>query len=180
MKQSRTAAPVSMSASCLPLLCPVVGKAPVLTLRPKQKLPTPSQQALFTLLKQRHERYRTQQESVAADSTAADDRGTRTMYPAAHSVRQFDIGSPYSPNGNLHRSQRTSAASLLSDLGKWYFEITALCMYIKIDLEAECELHVRLLISYPVRLLLYETPNIHTFISKNALIWLIVWFIVQK
>ena len=119
MKQSRTAALVSMSASCLPLLCPVVGKAPVLTLRPKQKLPTPSQQALLTLLKQRHERYRTRKEI----GIAADRCGTQAVFPAAHNVRQFEVGFPYSPTGSLHKG--TSAANLLSELGEWYFETQA-------------------------------------------------------
>ena len=122
MKQSRTSGTALMSTSCLPLLCPVVGKAPVLTSRPKQKLPTPSQQALFTLLKQRHERYRTQKESIAADPSAAHDWGKQTVhvYPSATSLMQYDAGygAPYSPSGSLHK--RTSATNLFSDLGKWH------------------------------------------------------------
>ena len=49
----------------LPVLCPAVAKAPIHVSHPQQRLPTPNQQALFSLLKKRHERYLAQKEKRA-------------------------------------------------------------------------------------------------------------------
>ena len=46
-----------MSLTVLPPLCPTVAKVSIILSCPKQKSPTSSQQALFSLLKKRRERY---------------------------------------------------------------------------------------------------------------------------
>lgn len=58
---------VIMSLTVLPPLCPTVAKVSIVLSCPKQKSPTPSQQALFSLLRKRRERYLAEKEKKKGD-----------------------------------------------------------------------------------------------------------------
>lgn len=72
---------VIMSLTMLPPLCPTVAKVSIILSCPKQKSPTSSQQALFSLLRKRRERYLAQKERRRGDEPQNLDRSVQPSVP---------------------------------------------------------------------------------------------------
>lgn len=70
-----------MSLTVLPPLCPTVAKVSIALSCPKQKSPSPSQQALFSLLRKRRERYLAQKERKKEDELQGPDISVQPFAP---------------------------------------------------------------------------------------------------
>lgn len=95
-----------MSVSLLPPLALTVGKAPVYSHRRGHKAPTPSERAVFALLKKRHERYLAAQRCPVAVQTAS----------GGYELSAADSGTACSRDANTPSVGRNG--NLLKDLGE--------------------------------------------------------------